>query len=206
MSIATVIQAVQQTEKVNLFRWMIFPYQLEKLSNSTAANGTKTSTSLLAGIPKGTAATITITLPKEYRVAKCYFHTLAGRSTSTSTFTEKKLLKYQNTTFQYNLEQQVQGDNRIATLTFTVSDSSFTDPNDALLKAITQKLVSYFEIEQATTKVTFYPVPGDNSKKIEKTACRWANHRCCSDDRRNNSGLPHNGRLFFYYGAGKVVH
>ena len=140
-----------------------------ELSNSTAANGTKTSTSLLAGIPKGTAATITITLPKEYRVAKCYFHTLAGRSTSTSTFTEKKLLKYQNTTFQYNLEQQVQGDNRIATLTFTVSDSSFTDPNDALLKAITQKLVSYFEIEQATTKVTFYPVPGDNSKKIEKT-------------------------------------
>lgn len=110
-----------------------------ELSNSTAANGTKTSTSLLAGIPKGTAATITITLPKEYRVAKCYFHTLAGRSTSTSTFTEKKLLKYQNTTFQYNLEQQVQGDNRIATLTFTVSDSSFTDPNDALLKAITQK-------------------------------------------------------------------
>ena len=61
-----------------------------ELSNSTAANGTKTSTSLLAGIPKGTAATITITLPKEYRVAKCYFHTLAGRSTSTSTFTEKK--------------------------------------------------------------------------------------------------------------------
>ena len=86
------------------------------------------------------------------------------------------------------MEQQVQGDNRIATLTFTVSDSSFTDPNDALLKAITQKLVSYFEIEQATTKVC-HPVPGDNSKNREN-ACRWANHRCCSDDRRNNSGLP----------------
>ena len=47
-----------------------------ELSNSTAANGTKTSTSLLAGIPKGTAATITITLPKRIPRSKMLFFIL----------------------------------------------------------------------------------------------------------------------------------
>ena len=55
-----------------------------ELSNSTAANGTKTSTSLLAGIPKGTAATITITASERIPRSKMLF-----------SYSSRTLYKYQ---------------------------------------------------------------------------------------------------------------